>query len=472
MVNSRRFVDACELMHRLLQVSPLPADIAPSEIHDAGLYLCNGFANCPPGEAKALSAEKLIQIAVECCGIDHYAMMPAFRILYYHRQANWPQLRHTVINSNWSAMYAASLVMAEATSSQGVGRALAEITELTSSSDILEQELGLYALKLLKADAKKVMELARRFAGSDVYVVIAVLNELLLTQALDGEDACGFIDDVNMWKAPWPYHRTQLVDIAAVQELLRNSSTPFSAEVEVARAREELAATLRLREELLELPAITADPILGNLLRNYEKLPRKLTDIPVAEGPIRRSAAMDRLLLLLFAHPAWEVRAGASKVAASVAGGRPEVEQLISQWLDHADYRVRYAAVEAAYHLRYRNQAALFEHAVRRRAGDEQSWVRGIVADCLAEWILREGEQDYAERVQRFKSEAVELLNYNDVWPLEAMQLVVRRLREHDIDVMALLGKPIGGLLGQIPQWDTLDRAELEPALDALLRSR
>jgi hypothetical protein len=81
-------------------------------------------------------------------------------------------------------------------------------------------------------------------------------------------------------------------------------------------------------------------------------------------------------------------------------------------------YRVRYTAIEAVYHLRYRNQAALLEQAVRRRAGDEQAWVRGIVADCLAERILREGEQDDAERLQQFKPEVVKLLNDNDVWPL------------------------------------------------------
>jgi hypothetical protein len=180
---------------------------------------------------------------------------------------------------------------------------------------------------------------------------------------------------------------------------------------------------------------------------------------------------MDRLLLLLFAHPAWEVRAGASTVAATVVSGRPEAEQLIADWIDHADYRVRYAAIEAAYRIRHRN-AALFEEAVRRRAGDKEAWVRGITADCLAEWIVREGEQGHAERLERFKPEVIQLLHDPDMWPLESMQYVVRRLRDEGVDVLAMPGTRIGGLLGQVPQWDTLERSRLQPALDNLRRGK
>lgn len=105
-----------------------------------------------------------------------------------------------------------------------------------------------------------------------------------------------------------------------------------------------------------------------------------------------------------------------------------------------------------------------------RRADDEQAWVRGIVADCLAEWVVRESDQGHAQRLERFKPEVMRLLHDSDMWPLESMLHLVRRLRDRDVDVLALLGTPIGGLLGRVPRWDTLDRSELQPALDALLR--
>jgi hypothetical protein len=271
-----------------------------------------------------------------------------------------------------------------------------------------------------------------------------------------------------MWNTWWPYHRTQLDDIAAVQELVRQSSTPFSAELGVARARGELAATRQLRDQLLNA-LDAAQPSVLELLEGYESLPRKLKDLRLAAGPIGRSASFDRLLLLLFAHPAWEVRADASAVAATVASSRPETVRLIADWIDHSDYRVRYAAIEAAYRMRYRDNGALFEQAVRRRAGDEQSWVRGIAADCLAEWI-GEGEQEHAERLERLRPQVIRFLHDSDMWPLESMVAMIRQLREEGVPVLDILGAPIGGLLGRIPEWYTLERAELQPKLDALLR--
>ena len=56
--------------------------IALEQLHDAGLYLCAGLAQCPPGQARALPAADLVDVATECGGIDHYATMPLIRILY------------------------------------------------------------------------------------------------------------------------------------------------------------------------------------------------------------------------------------------------------------------------------------------------------------------------------------------------------------------------------------------------------
>jgi hypothetical protein len=472
LVNAGRFVEACELMYTMLHLPGETGDPSLAQRREAGLYLCAGLKDCPARQARALPAGKVVDVAVECGGIDHYAMMPAFGVLYRHHTEDWPQLRGKIINSgSWTAMYSLSLVLAEAHSGTRSREVLAEITDLAESTAMAEQELGLYALKLLEGGAGQAMHMARRLAAaSDAFIVRALVNEFLLTQALYGEDVCGFIRDVNLWNSWWPYHRTQLYDIAAVQELMRRSPTSFSAEPAVARARDELAATLRLRDELLAIPAVAAEPVLRNLLSSYERLPRKLNDLPRAAGPVRRSPVLDRLLLLLFAHPAWEVRGGASALPAAVAGSRPEATKLVAGWVDHPDYRVRYTAVEAAYRLRHHDNAALFEQAVRRRAVDEEAWVRGIVADCLVEWIVREGDHADTECLERFKHEVATLIHDADMWPLESMAYMVRSLRNEGVDVLARIDKPVGGLLGRVPGWERLDRPELQPALNSLLR--
>ncbi len=469
LVNVDQFVKATELIYRLLH--QLPDGIALEHLHAAGLYLCSGLTRCPPDQARALPTEKLVDITVECGGIDHYAMLPPFRILYSHHRPAWPRIRQRILGSGyWSAMYAVSLVLAEEHAKQGRGSVLPEIAELVASTDMDEQELGLYAFKLLEGDSEMLVESARTFAGSRGFLVPALLNEFFLTQALIGEDVCEIIRSDGLWNTRWPYHRTQLDDIAAVQELVRKSQTPFSAEPGVARAREELAATLESRDRLLASPAIEAEPVLRDLLRNYERLPRKLGSLPAVAQPLRRNALMDQLLLLLFAHPAWEVRAGASTIAEAIAGGHPEVALLIARWIDHPDYRVRYSAIETAYRIRHQDDTGLFERAVHGHASDEQAWVRGIVADCLAEWVVREGKRDHAQRLERFKVEVKQLLHDTDMWPLESMVYVVRQLREEGVNVLASLSEPVGGLLAHVPGWDTLERSRLQPALDALLR--
>jgi hypothetical protein len=162
-----------------------------------------------------------------------------------------------------------------------------------------EQELGLYAFKLLKGDSDKLMDTARQFTTEHGFIVRALLNEFLLTHALAGADACGFIREMGLWDTPWPYHRTQLDDIAAIQELVRKSPTPYSSEPGVACARDELAATLGIREELMASTEIGAAPILQSLLQDYERLPWKLRDIPLAAQPIRRSAHLEAGLKLI-----------------------------------------------------------------------------------------------------------------------------------------------------------------------------
>jgi hypothetical protein len=471
LVNTGEFVKASALLYRLLGRTHSTDPIMLEHFHEAGRYLCAWLVRCPPSETKRLRAEELVDIAVECCDIDHYTMVPAFRLLYYasHRSA-WPAIRRRILRSNsWSAMYALSLVLAEAHSSHGSDKVLQEIADLTAATDMDEQELGLYAFKLLEGPPASLMDTARRLASSDAFIVRALLYEFLLSQALIGEDVCAFIQSTGLWSTPWPYHRTQLNDIAAVQEVVRRSPTPFSAEPGVQGACGEIAATLRSRDELIASPAITAEPALRDLLRNYERLPRRLHDLPRATQEIRRSGDIDRVLLALFAHPAWEVRAGISSVAASIAGGRPEIAQRIAGWIEHPNYRVRYSAIEAAYRMRHQDDAALFETAVRRHAGDEQAWIRGIVADCLSEWITRDGTRWPTERLARFAPEMTRLLHDTDMWPLEAMAFLARRLREEGVGLLTILATPIGGLLGRVPGWEKLERPALQTALNTIV---
>jgi hypothetical protein len=165
------------------------------------------------------------------------------------------------------------------------------------------------------------------------------------------------------------------------------------------------------------------------------------------------------------------VRNEASTIAATIAESRSEVAVLIKVWMDHPDYRMRYSAIDAAYRVGHEDNAALFELAVHRHANDDQAWVRGIVADYLAEWVVSGGKEGYTRRLKPFKNEVISLLHDCDMWARESMVYLVRQLRKEGVDVFTSLGEPIGGLLGRVAGWETLERPELQSALDALKRA-
>jgi hypothetical protein len=84
--------------------------------------------------------------------------------------------------------------------------------------------------------------------------------------------------------------------------------------------------------------------------------------------------------------------------------------------------------------------------------------------------IIREGDHAHAERFERFKHEVATLVHEADMWPLESMAYLVLSLRDEGVDVLARIDIPVGGLLGRVPGWERLDRPELQPALNSLLR--
>jgi len=178
---------------------------------------------------------------------------------------------------------------------------------------------------------------------------------------------------------------------------------------------------------------------------------------------LRRSALMDRFLLLLFAHPAWEIRSNASKLAAAVAVSRPKIFNLVDEWIDHSDYRVRYAAIETTYLLRHRNPE-LFERAILDHAADPESWVRGIVAECLSEWIVREDEA----KLFQFQRQLLHFLDDEDMWPLEAMAYLFRTLHQKGNDVLKTWDVPLKGKLARVPERYTMERARFQQTLDQL----
>jgi hypothetical protein len=472
MVNVGQFAQACRLIHRLLRMPQLPDGVTLEQLRLAGLYLCRDLSKCPPDEARSIPADQLVDVAVECGGFDYYTLLPPFRILYAHQAPKWPRLRRKIIGADsWTAAYVVSLVMAESHAKNLPDRVTSEIRDLIASPDIGEQELGLYALKLLEGEPARAMDIARELVASRGFLVRSLLFEFLLTRALLGVDVCELLETAGLWTAYWPYHRAQLTDMAAVQELVRKCPSPFSVEPGVARARREIAATFQSCDELLSSDAIRGVPDLHGLLREYARLPLKLSELePQLIVPaLRRSDAMDRILLVLFSHPAWEVRGAAATIAATLSHRRPEVRALVADWIDHADYRVRYAAIETAYGMRHQDHS-LFERAMRSRAGDEHPWVRGLVADCICEWVAKEGRQGHVGRLKQFAPEVIRLLHEKDMWPFESIRSMFRQLRAEGVNALASLGAPIGGLLAAVPNWDVMERAEFHAALDAIVQ--
>lgn len=470
-----QLAQATAFLHDLLRRQPLPSEMQAADLRSAATQLFISLKDCAPDEAQRISPDQLLDLAFEAGSFDFDVLAPVLGLLRKYSVDRWPELRQKILRCDrWHMVYAASFALADACREDPSGRGMEEIVALTSSDEMGDQELGLYAVKLLGGKGGSLnAATARRFIRSSSFVAHAVFNEFLLSQALLGDDVWQIVQDEGWSSSPWPYHRTQTDDLAAVQALVRSDTALAAFIPAIAKAYNELRMTFGLRDALSGSAWLQEEPLLRSLVNGYEELPATLDLIRRAGGRLHQCSHWAAVLRVLFGHPSWEVRAPASVVAASLYHSQPELAAQVEGWISDPDWRVRYAAIECAYHLAAHDEGALFARAIQLGAHDPQSWVRGITADCLAEWIVwvvNDNSESQRPLVKRFSPQIWGLLHDTDMWVLESMVYLVRHLASAGVDALPQLGGNVGGLLGQIPGWNAMERWQLQPALDALVQ--
>ena len=464
-----RFAEAVDLLHDFrAHPDHCPAlALADRQMMERDLLLAMNHADVADPSGATIDRERLLDLVLGL-GDEFEIFRGSMRILLRHHRAHWERSVGQILASeNWEAMYSASLAMAESYIAGDTG-IYAEILALAEDPEMPRHELGLLALKLIASHGDTLdAELVRPFRQSASFIRRASLGELLISLAMRRVDVLPIVAADRLLESPWPYHQAQFEDVIAAQVVLRGDESELAMFPGVLRAVRELEDTETLRRALESAPGVAQDERLAALVGEYYALPTKLETIAQAEPSLSKSVDLLRLARLLFAHPSWEVRATAGVVIGGLWRGREELDRFLRDCLGDPNWKIRYAALDAVYSVRTSDGGHLFEEAVRRTAVDPHSWVRGLSADCLRDWIVKSDTERRATRLETFKTELVSLLNDIDMWPLEGAQLALRQLREAGTDVGWFIASARGGMLGHIDGWDGMSREALQNALDA-----
>lgn len=197
-----------------------------------------------------------------------------------------------------------------------------------------------------------------------------------------------FITDALGWSGcHWGYNHVIATDVvgllpdgisecASYYSCGNDKSMKFCNADSVHKARNELNAILRLRDELLEQESVDW---ARNILRGYESL-RNNADLLHEQAFLEqlRSKTSSRekvkeLCALLLSHPIWHVAETAASMVASLARYDIDmVREWVTAWLsERGNWRLHYGAIEVAFCIfQFDSSPAVFEgrpHGVREQ---------------------------------------------------------------------------------------------------------
>lgn len=455
----------------------------------------------PVERADKLDADKLEKILKGFYEIE--PLRGGLRLLLEHPSGAWSEALGRFLDvDDFVILYAIALTLAEAYHRQQTPERLRAIVELTERADVPPtsdkpqgvdnfeyRELGFYALKLVYARHPEMIDgsLLERLASGEVYVDRMILGELLLTLVFLGMNeprllAAGPRERVTherFWRPLWSYNRLDIVDLDAAWHFVRQEPLPPSLEQneEVRTAYGHMQEVEQDRQRLLNDPEVQRLPAVLDLLDAFYRLTLERHLIRAAEAELERLTPhmLERVMRVLFAHPLWDITENAGTVLSSIAERDLEKLGLIGRLMQDRYWRVRYAAIEAAFGSRLFNDHVLFSQAVRDNYSHANPRVRGLCSENLTAWIVNSPLEERPALMERFAEPIhhwVHDLGLQDCWLLDHMHHLFSELRQTPgFDCARLLEGVRSPLLQESPPWYTLPRPEFLRSIEERQRT-
>ncbi len=465
-----RYAAAVDLLRHLRDrpdIEPhLPRDFLRQFAKDLSTALKKRRKDLPAEEVRRIDAEGLKALLQDLYEIE--PMYGGIRLLVDRAPAGtWPaELDSLIATEDFVILYTIAQALADAYRDDPTPERLAVLKALTEREDVSYHELGAYALKLVYARRPEEpldAGLLGRLAESPSYADRMILGELLLMltfQRRPGFDARALVPCASFWEPVWDYHRLDVCDLTAAGYFLRDgdNSLPETVRDEaVRRAYADLERTARLRAGLLVSSPVRDVAVLRELFEGYGTRATDRDRIRAAEddlGRLLRTPALAEAMRVLFAHPLWDVGEAAASVLSSFAEAEPQAEEIIRELRQDEYWRVRYAAVEAAFAVRFLDQHRLFREAVHACYRDANCRVRGLCAENLMAWLVYSRPPEHRALVEEFKEEILYWVRWgDDCWLLEHVyhlfKALTERAGESGYDCEELLASGVSPLLGE-----------------------
>ncbi len=434
------------------------------------------IGRCPAAEAARINPQALGRLAMELSEFD--LVKDLVRVLRRDHRSAWPEVVAAAVDAGaWTCSYAVADVLAESIQSRADDDS--ELRAWLEGTDLVKREMGLYVLRLLYAhfavSAPERIDLPflQRLAIGSGSLSAGVVAEALLVLAFRGVDVSSLLRGPPFLDPTFAYTRTLVADVHAALRF-RGCATKATPTIE-SEAQAALAAWRQAdadRRRLLEDVAIQAHAPLVELLKNYFDLTMKRELLRECE-PVLRGAperVVSDVLGVLFSNPYWDVREMAAGVLAAIADDHPALRSWAEASLNHADWHVRYAALDAVYFWRADDQAMALGRAFAVTSRDDCAWIRGLCGNLLHLWLGDE-PADTRGRAMQQKEVIRRLTRDLDTWPLYGVRDLFARLKDDGVDFAGFLDPDLSPFLRMIPDWWTIPRYKFLRALDAVAES-
>ena len=485
LLERRAYAEAVNLLHHLTARDDLEPHLPRGHLRQFAKAVSIGLKEAL-AQGLADQARQVAPHQLEAILQGFYEIEPLYggiRVLVEYHPAAWPDvLGRFLATGDFVILYAIALALADACRDAAPAdrpARLRAVLDLTEHADIDHRELGFYALKIVYARRPDTIDRGRlaRLARSDSYADRMILGELLLTLTIQGKDdgnpeppdVHALVPERRFWEPVWPYNRLDVDDLTAAGFFIPGRPLPPGQPTSIRRAFEALADTERRLRDVQRRSEVQEAESLRRLFASFYALPTRMELIRAAEADLgglldRAPALLEQAVAVLFSHLLWDVTENAASVLSSLAESRPPALAVIRRLVGHSFWRVRYAAVEAAFAVRYLDQHAAFADAVRRCYRDDNSRVHGLCAENLMAWIVYSPPAEHAGLVGRFGAEIGHWVRHGaDCWLLEHIYHLFRGLKaarpESGYDFVPLLAAGTSPLLRGNPPFYDLDRA-------------
>lgn len=463
------FAAAVELLHFLSENPNLADHPGEAAFLTSARFLSVAIPGCSASEARRISPHKLAAVLIQIPSFE--PVIPGIRLLYEYHSEDWHEIVDGFFGTAnwWILMYACSFVLAEAYLKEQEEAKLLQICTWIRGSDYAYQDMGAYAVKMIYMRRPDLIDpkLLSELAGASTWMCPGIVGELLLFLAFNGHRPRELVASPEFWAPLWEYNRVLVEDILAAEAFAQGiKMLPDDVPEAIRRTHHFLLAIEGDRLKLLGSEEVKGDPSLYSLLESYYQLPSQLEKVRAAEDVIAKAMSFRPIMKLLLTNPYWEVRETAGSLAMTLAESRPEVLDLIAELLEDSNWRSQYAAMDLAEGVAHLDHDRSFFQAVGLLRDHPHSWLRGVGANCLVNWILRSNTEQPMARLRKVDSAVETLLRDEDAWALQEMHRLFHGLHVSGVNIAAYPFKEISPLLRNHPQWYQIGRNDFRRLLE------